>query len=189
MQRITDGKKTIDKYPVPKKTFKVLGLDNSREMLKFAENEVIHKWKTFKAPPIFFQNDMHRLNQKNAKTLNQIFNGIWSCTSLLTHTPKELVKPTIKLWTDCLLPGGKFYLSYINGKATGYYDYLQLSSTGYIKYFSQPDPDKIKKVAEKCGLKEIFFGSNDYSIKGKLKVKDFFVSHIFEKKKPQEARI
>lgn len=177
MQRMRNGKKTIEKYSPPEKTLKVVGLDSSEEMLRTTWSVIVQNKSTIKNFPVFVLGDMHN------PVLKEKFHGIWSCTALLVHTPKELIEPTIKLWSDCLFIGGKFYLSYIDGRATGRYNKLLRSSSGNIKYFSQPDYVKIKKIAKKCGLKELLFRITDFEVKGRLIRKNFFVNHIFEKEK------
>ncbi len=178
MQRISQGKKTIDKFSVPKKTLWILAMDISREMLKTACKTIDNYSKTFNFRPAFLRGDMHAL-----KLYTGLFHGIWSCTSFLVHTPEELIEPSLKIFARLLKPKGKFGLCYIQEQPAGKYNRLILSSTGYIKYFSQPNPKIIQKIAKKCSLNEIFFRITDYEIKGKLIQKDFFANHIFEKGK------
>lgn len=176
MQRIRNGKRTIEKYLPPEKTLRVIALDNSEEIQKIARNRIIQNKSTIKNFPVFVLGDMHN------PVLKKKFHGIWSCAALFVHTPKELIKPAIKLWSDYLFIGGKFYLSYINGRMTERYNKLLRSSSGNIKYFSQPDYVEIRKVAKKYGLKELMFRITDFEIHGKLIQKNFFANHIFEKK-------
>lgn len=205
MQRIRNGKRTIEKYSPPEKTLKVVALDSSEEMLRTVWGVIAQKKSTIKNLPILIQGDMHDLRgawtfcappgeySNSLKTIfndwqpKRAFHGIWACTSLFVHTPKELIESTVKLWSNCLFIGGKFCLSYINGKTTGRYNKLLRSSSGNIKYFSQPNPDKIRKIAKECGLKELLFRITDFEIKGRLIRKNFFVSHIFEKEKDQKS--
>ncbi len=177
MQRISQGKKTIEKFPVPKKTLWVLAMDISEEMLKVAWQTINKYRKTMNYIPVSAWLDMHAL-----KPYAELFHGIWSCTSFLVHTPKELVEPSLKILSGLLKPNGKFGLSYIQEQSAGKYNRLILSSTGNIKYFSQPNPNFIRKIAQEYGLNEIFFRITDYEVKGKLVQKDFFANHIFEKK-------
>ncbi|MFW6173027.1 MAG: hypothetical protein ACOC5T_04720, partial [Elusimicrobiota bacterium] len=120
---------------------------------------------------------MHSLSSGYSK----IFDGIWSCASLLVHTPKPLVDSSLQRTADLLRRKGKFSLSYIQEQRSGKYDNLRLSSTGNIKYFSQPNPTLIRMIAEKYNLKEIYFRATDFEIEGRLIQKNFFANHIFEK--------
>lgn len=174
MHRIRNGKRTIEKYPPPQKTLIVMALDSSKEMLRVTWNKICQN-QSIKHYPGIVRKDMH--NPGDALMCH----GVWSCTSLLVHTPKKLVESTIKSYANLLWPEGKFALSYIKEQTAGKYDNLLRSSTGNIKYFSQPNPNEIRKIAEKYDLKEIYFKITDFEIKGKLVKKDFFANHIFKK--------
>ncbi len=181
MQRIYQGERVIDKFAVPRKKLRVIALDRSKEMLK-ATAKIIAKYAKTIDPkyfPAIIQRDMHNLSS----SCSEIFDGIWSCASLLVHTPKQMIYSSLKAVIDLLKPNGKFSLSYIQEQIPGKYNKLLISSTGNVKYFSQPDPRLIRKIAKECGLKERYFRITDFEIKGKLIQKDFFANHIFEKTK------
>jgi len=176
MQRISYRERLSDRFLIPTQALEVVGLDVSEKMIEIARKNTNNYIKTFRYYPMFIRGDMHAW-----RCCDELFNGIWSCTSLLVHTPKSLIEPSIKKMAKSLTIKGKLGLCYIQEQISGQYNKLFLSSTGNIKYFSQPRPGLIKKIAEKYGLKEIFFGITDYEIENKLIQKNFFANHIFEK--------
>ncbi len=179
MQRASQGKRTTDKFSVPRKRLKVIALDLSEEMLKAASKIIARYANTIDLAhfPVIVRGDMHSLSSSRSG----IFDGVWSCTSLFVHTPKQSATSSLKTLTKLLKYKGKFCLSYIQEQKPGKYNKLLLSSTGNIKYFSQPNPDFIRTITEKLGLKEIYFRATDFEVKGKLIQKEFFANHIFEK--------
>lgn len=181
MGRIKDGKTTREKFPVPTKTFHVIGIDNSSEMLSAAQ-----KWQyslvdsgllKFGEYPRFQHQDITENLQKVGR-----FDGVWSCAALFTHTPKSLLAPTIESIAKILKDGGIFYTTYTNGLAEGKYDKLLMSSTGRIKYFSHPNPDDISQIAKQCGFVLANEQYSDMEVDGKVIKKDLFVSQLFRKK-------
>jgi SAM-dependent methyltransferase len=193
------GVTTFEKYPaIPEKTLRVIGVDNSKQMLSLAiakKRNLISNGQLIVSPdrsfkglkgsipkefPAFVLMDMHQLDFP--KETN--FDGIWACTSLFTHTPKELMKPAILSLAKYLIPGGVLYLSYMNGKAggdksAGAYDKLLMSSTGKIKYFSQPDPDEVREIAKKYHLRLEHESFDDFIINDKVIKKKLYVNQIF----------
>lgn len=181
MERLKNGSKTKDKFPVPTKRFKVTGIDNSSSMLGRADEKtrsVIEKGLlTHPDSPLFHYEDMHNIDPQTFGD----FDGVWSCTSLFTHTPFAYLELAMESVARVLKSGGVFFASYTNGLADyGRYDKLLLSRTGRIKYFSQPDPDMIKRIAEKHGM--ILFSQTfgDFVTDVVVK-KDLFVSQFFRK--------
>ena len=185
MTRQKDGRTLLERgAEPPEHALEVIGIDISEEMIKHAkeqraealtsssqltEDDII--WLTFKV------GDMHSLKDSPG-----IFDGIWSCTALFTHTPRQFNKQAMENVAQLLKPGGIFFASYTNGDATGGYDKLKLSSTGLIKYFSQPSPGAIGQLARSYGLEEIYRTCNDMKGRdGEVLVKDLFVSQYFKK--------
>jgi SAM-dependent methyltransferase len=170
----SDGKRTSDKFPVPTRAFVGVGVDGSERMVEKA-NYLAQK-TDLRYERMFKVMDIHRELHK----LGMLFNGIWSCASLFTHTPHELLDPTLKMISNILRPDGIFFVSYTNGLVTGKYNKLVLSSTGQIKWFSQPDPNEIVEIAAQYGLTLIEESSfDDYT--GPDFQEDLFVSHFFQK--------
>ncbi len=181
MTRKSEGKTTLEKYPIPpdSQNFTVLALDKSFEMLKLADDWHRNLRKQYPDPNrpqlVFQMSDIHGLNH----SVTNVFDGIWSCTALLTHTPKPYLIPSIAQCYDRLRPGGILFLSYTNGSVDGRYDNLLLSSTGRIKYFSMPKPDSVADIAEHLGFKlekQAFshLERDDKIVKPNLFVEQFF---------------
>ncbi|MBI2121888.1 MAG: class I SAM-dependent methyltransferase [Candidatus Sungbacteria bacterium] len=181
MGRERDGKTTREKYAVPKKVFKVVGIDVSEGMLERANKrrlalEDLLLLDPFEVYPFFLYADMHAF----VGGMLQGFDGIWSCTSLFTHTPYGLLETAMNSVSQALKSGGIFFASYTNGRG-GKYDNLRVSRTGEIKYFSQPDPDEIKALAGKFGLILTQESFSDFELNGKVIKKDLFASQFFRK--------
>ena len=106
----SDGKTTFEKFSVPTTGFWVTAIDNSLAMLEVAntkEQELIEKGLLLRGcAPEFLLADMHRVH---LVSLGQ-FDGIWSCTALFTHTPRELLRPAMESVARVLKPGGIFHL-------------------------------------------------------------------------------
>ncbi|TSC77857.1 MAG: hypothetical protein G01um101429_928 [Parcubacteria group bacterium Gr01-1014_29] len=170
-----DGIPTRDKFPVPTKQFYVIGIDTSLEFLQLAQERAKYVLGT---PVLFAFEDMHdiKLDDDDPGHYASYFAGVWSCTALFTHTPHVLLEPAIKSVVRVLKTGGVFFTSYTNGMIGGVYDKLLASSTGYVKYFSQPDPEEIRRIAKKHGLILLEQAFSDYKDK-----KALFVSQIFRK--------
>ncbi len=154
MGRVENGKSTLEKFSVPKKIFRVVGVDISMAMLNLAiaqKKEFIEKEFLFNEQPypMFKCQDMHFMS------LDETFDAIIAFTSLFTHTPKELLDVGMSNVAKHLGPGGIFFVSYFNRLATGEYDSLRLFSTRYVKYISQPAPQQIQVLAKKYDL-ELF---------------------------------
>lgn len=177
MQRDTKGKTTIEKFPVPTKVFKPIGLDSSVAMIEHARKKA-RELLGGRFYPQFVQMDMHDIDRAY---FSENFDGILCCTSLLTHTPKELVEPSLASLSQLLKTDGTLLLTYINRLSNNPYDKLKLSQTGHIKYFSQPDPDDIVAVAEAFGLKLTKQTMNDFEVDGVVKVKNLFVAQFYRK--------
>ncbi|MFA5997749.1 MAG: class I SAM-dependent methyltransferase [Candidatus Paceibacterota bacterium] len=182
MGRKKGGKTTREKFPVPTKTFQVIGVDSSPQMLFAAHDQMVsllergllkhnEKYPHFKHQDI--SGDLCWLEQ---------FDGVWSCAALFTHTPKSDLAPTINSIAKIIKDGGIFYTTYTNGLAGGKYDKLLMSSTGRIKYFSHPNPDDIAQIAKQCGLVLVSQQFSDMEDKGIVIKKDLFVSQLYRKK-------
>ena len=180
MGRTRDGMATHERFCVPQKAFVVTGIDFSREMQLVARDKAvqfIEMGLLMSGDVVFFQEDMHHKNFANPSR----YDGIWSCTALFTHTPRSLLDTAMEGVCYRLKPGGLFFTSYTNGCVDEQYDKLLLSSTGYVKYFSQPDPDEITKLAKKYDmtLKAQMF--SDFEVDGKILKPNLFVSQFFRK--------
>lgn len=180
MNRVKDGSATVDKFCVPTKKFEVLGIDTSQPALKIArEKSNQFKQSGFLMPlggPLFDDIDMH-----NISSLYSSYDAIWSCAALFTHTPIQLLESAVASVSSKLRPGGLFFTSYTNGGVDGHYDKLLLSSTGRVKYFSQPNPEEIVKIAKKHGLMLKAQNFDDFEVQGKVIKPNLFVSQFFRK--------
>jgi len=170
MQRKKDGLKTIDKFRIPTKKFEVTGIDSSPAMLKLANKN--HRFNN----PNFRLGDMHNL-EPDLKD----FDGIWSCTSLFTHTPLSMLDEAMRGVSLALKQRGIFFTSYTCGDRQNY-DKLKISSTGRIKYFSQPSPEHIAEIAKNHGLILKAQSFDDFEVDGKTIKENLFVSQFFKKK-------
>jgi len=183
MRRVSHGKSTLEKFSIPAKYFRVVAIDTALKMLETARqkeqelrnNNLLTPWPYMF--PLFTCEDMHNVDLQ----LFGPFDGIWSCTALFTHTPRALVEKSMRSVADALKSGGIFFASYTSGRVDGRYNKLLLSSTGRIKYFSQPDPDLITKIASDHGLKLEKESFSDFEVGGKVLKKDLFVSQFFRK--------
>lgn len=182
MGRTKNGQTTLEKFPVPAKTLKVIGVDSSLGMLGVAQkwqSTLIQEGKLkLGGYPRFLYHDA----TNSLESLGKV-DGIWSCAALFTHTPKECLVDTINSIAKTVRQGGVFYTTYTNGRSEGKYDKLLRSSTGRIKYFSHPDPSDIAEIARQCGL---VLAQEQYSdmvdVDGKVTKKDLFVSQLYRKK-------
>ena len=178
MQREKNGARTIERFSPPQTSFCVIGIDGSTGMLEKAkENLRSHKNLALAHIPLFMIGDMHDLHALGAGS----FAGIWSCTALFTHTPRQLLGRSLQSVAALLKTGGMFFASYTNGKVTDTYDKLLASSTGRIKYFSQPDPEEIAGLAEEHGLRLLKQSTSDFEMNGKVVQRDLFASQFFLK--------
>lgn len=172
---------TLKNYVVPEHALRVLSIDiSSKMLLKAIEKLVDLKSENIDTAyaPHFHVNDMHRLISLPEYSR---FHGIWSCTALFTHTPRELMDSAMRDVAGLLCEDGIFFTSYTSGRPDGRYDKLLLSSTGRIKYFSQPDPKEIRSLAEKYGMELTHQTLDDYVIDGKVIKEDLFASQFFRK--------
>jgi SAM-dependent methyltransferase len=184
-----NGKTTLEKFPVPEHGLRVVGMDGSQSMIEAAKARQAELEKEGMVVgighyPRFILGDMHGnfsflLQERDGSPFR--FDGIWSCASLFTHTPRELIGPALANAARALLPGGVFFVSYTNGRSSGRYNKLIPSSTGRIKWFSHPDPDEIVSLAAKNRLKLIEDSTFDDYTRGADLAKDLFASHFFKK--------
>src|SRR3989339_471462 len=179
MQSVLDiYSQTLEKFGVPRKKFKTIGIDGSPEMIKIANKKAALLRIRFSTTdqPFFICKDIHNI-KFNYPTE---FDAVWACASLFTHTPRNLIEPAIESIVNLMKTNGIFFLSYTHG-ANKPYNKLLLSSTGRIKWFSQPNPEEIVSIAQKYGLIQIEDSKFDDYRKGKDIKKDMFVSHFFQK--------
>lgn len=148
----------------------------SMAQLNFVEARKVLRYKgelTF--TPEFALADMHDLS-----SLSPVYNGVWSCTALFTHTPRALVGQALRSVARVLVPKGVFGVSYPCGAAMVSYDHLLASRTGRIKYFSRPRPGFIAQEAFAAGLDLIMESPSDL-VRDGVVTKDFFITQFFRK--------
>lgn len=173
-----NGRKTCDKFPAPDKKFEMIGIDTSPIFLQHAQEHA----KVWGLSLVFIYGDMHNIEINGLGGCTEYFDGVWSCTALFTHTPWVLLEPAIVSATRVLKPGGIFFASYTNGLADGgRYDRLLVSSTGHVKYFSQPDPSDIARIAKKYGLRLLEQIFSDFIGRDGVVKENLFVSQFFKK--------
>ena len=177
MKRVSNGKTTLERYPVPNKYFYVLGVDNCRKMIGSADDKKKRIRGNFYSSPLFAVYDIHRLDELSLFPVD----GIWSCASLFTHTPMVLVPKILKFIKGILRSGGIFAVSYTQGFQECSYNKLLLSRTGRIKYFSQPMASAIENEARKFGLKLIYQSQDNFDREGKLVARNLFATQFFQK--------
>jgi SAM-dependent methyltransferase len=180
MLRVKDGKTTLERFGVPQKSFRVIGVDPSLQMVVhakrlataygFAVHHEEHPCLLF-LPGVdlyYIRSGAHR------------FDGIWSSAALFMHMPKGFVGSSLVSAHAILKPKGILGVSYANNSAGLPYDNLRYSRTGGIKYFSRPTPTAIVVAAEASGflLREELL--TDLEIAGEVK-KNFFITQIFQK--------
>lgn len=181
MQRVKDGKRIIDMFSIPEKTFFVVGIDISLQMLLYAQQELCVLAQDIVHVPIFFWDDMHHLRVHEAVGA-EFFDGIWSCTGLFTHS-LHIDPATFKLIASLLKKDGVFFTSYTNGNAEREKRHKFLvSSTGHIKYFSQPNPKDMARMANVAGLSLIAETYSDMERPTAPIKKRLFVSQFFKKR-------
>lgn len=180
MGRTRMGKTTREKFPVPTKTFRVEGIDNSCEMVTVAgrsKHAMIESGQLKQGEyPCFSHWDMYKRLENLGK-----FDGVWSCAALFTHTPESLLILALYDVAKILKKNGLFLTTYTSGLTEGSYDKLLLSSTGRIKYFSHPNPNEISKLANQNGLVLESEQFSDFEVGDKVIKKDLFVSQLFRK--------
>lgn len=184
MGRMKDGKSARERFGMPFKSFRVIGVDRSLGMIieagrlafecgiGVAQNDQI---SLEFVPGV----DMHHLESEHYPA----FDGIWSSAALFMHTPEALIAPSINGVARALVNGGVFGVSYANNQSPDIsYDNLRYSRTGEVKYFSRPTPWVISIHAEAAGLvlcEEVY----DDLVMGNVTKKDFFVTQFFEKRR------
>lgn len=176
------GQKMLKKnYGIVQKEFKVIGIDNSSEMIEVAKE--MHSRAVTAAGvrikyPIYFIKDWRTLGPK---FLTEPLDGIWSWMALATFTPHELLDREIELMASLLKRGGTLFIHYTNGAVAGGYDKLVISPRDNIQYTSQPSPFMIIESAEAHGLKlEKSRYSAHENLKGE-KVRNMSVYQTFTK--------
>lgn len=184
MQRQKNGKRVVDTFEVPTKALRVIGSDISMQMLQYAARALCilaRNNKTIDYIPMFLWDDMHkfRIGEVVGK---EFFNGIWSCTSLFTHTAMDGAH-ILRTVAGLLKKDGIFFVSYTNGTADEHrYDRLLVSSTGHIKYFSQPNPKEIVRIADMAGLSLISETFSDFKRPNAPVKERLFVSQFYKKR-------
>ncbi len=114
----------------------------------------------------------------------EMFNGIWACTSLLIHTPLTRLDETVGYWGSTLKPNGLFAVSYFNPNHPNFKEgyNLRMSSTGEIKVFISPGREQLKRAFADAGMKLQNQKIDDYIDKPKgIREEDFFISEMYSK--------
>src|SRR3989344_2485458 len=181
----TRGLQTWEKYIAPGHSLRVVAMDNSPAMLAIAKQKLedmrigSEKFRTFIT---FVCEDLHDIqNLEDQHAPRMPYAGIWSCTAMFTHTPKNLLEASVKSLVPLTKKGTIFAASYTNGQVSYSYDKLLISSTGRIKYFSHPDPVEIRQLAQKYGFALLKESYSDFEMPGRPTVKRMFVSQLFER--------
>lgn len=180
MARKKNGILTRDQYRVPIKQFNVLAIEGSSRLFSIAQKrqkELSEMHPELTDNPCLVCDNMHEPNIENG-----LFDGIWSCAALFTHTPKELIRPALSQIANGLKRGGVFGTSFTQAQDSEGYDKLLASSTGEIKYFSQPRVRTIIESAKSCGLHLIRESYDDMcNSEGKIIKKDLFATLFLQK--------
>jgi SAM-dependent methyltransferase len=171
---------SLERNP-PERAYRVTAIDSSPVTIDMAEFNFSETMRVLSCKsdlvftPQFELADMHDLS-----TMEGVYDGVWSCTALFTHTPRALVRPALSSVSRLLRGGGIFAVSYPCGREGVSYDSLLTSRTGRIKYFSRPTPEFIINEAHVVGFDLLRQTSGDLT-RGKEITKDFFVTQFFQK--------
>lgn len=169
----------------PDKTFSVVAVDGSIELLSLAEAKyaraVDERGSSRCESVAFINRDMHSNQGYERMFGKNFFRGIWSCAALFTHTPESHLDQTLSGMAKILTPGGIFFTSYTQQEENGRYNKLLLSSTGRIKWFSHPQAEQITNLAAQNGLRLLKSRYSDFEQKGHPIQKNLFVSQFFIK--------
>lgn len=180
MMRISNGRTTLEKYFIPAKSFRVIGIDGCPKMVRTAyekRNDLMSKTH-FDFSSLFVVHDIHYFEQAGLLP----FDGIWSCAALFTHTPRPLVGKVLSSIKKTLNDNGIFAVSYTQSFSKNTYNKLLLSRTGRIKYFSQPMASVIEDEAGNAGLKLIYQTQDDFNRENNLVAKNLFMTQFFQNK-------
>jgi SAM-dependent methyltransferase len=171
---------SLERIP-PLRAYRVTAVDGSSATIDMAEFNFLEAMKILSRDgdpmftPSFELADMHDLS-----SIQGIYDGVWSCTALFTHTPWALVRSALCSVAHKLRAKGIFAVSYPCGREGMSYDSLLLSRTGRIKYFSRPTPEYIASEAQAAGFTLLRQSYGDFDRDGEIK-KDFFVTQFFQK--------
>jgi len=181
MGRTQDGVSTRERFAVPRIGFNVLAVDGSSRVVQFATWKLMTKKDEWRSTGIhFFRSgvalaDIHDVSS----TIDGTFHGVWSCASLLTHTPRALVHRALVSIASILESKGVLGVCYPS-RNKGDYDNLRYSRTGRVKYFSRPEVSEIVSEAEVAGFQLIYESRADLERDGNIQ-KDFFTTQFFQK--------
>ncbi|MEK7118731.1 MAG: class I SAM-dependent methyltransferase [Patescibacteria group bacterium] len=190
MGRMKDGKTAFERFGLPTKSIRVVGIDCSEQMVlaadRFAEAHGLFTDPGDFSDTVFLDRiDMHKIG--GVPCFGELFDGVWSSAALFMHTPQTLIHPAFESVAKVLRFGGIFGVSYANNSGGLPYDNLRYSRTGEIKYFSRPTPRIVAVVASASGfiLREEQY--SDFEMAGKVQ-KDFFVTQFFQKSRCAERK-
>lgn len=183
MGRVKDGKTALERFGLPTKSFRVVGVDYATSMElaadRFAQAHGLSTDPNDFPDTVFLGGiDMHALCAKFY--WGKLFDGVWSSAALFMHTPQALISPALEGVAKVLRHGGIFGVSYANNSTSLPYDNLRYSRTGEVKYFSRPTAQEIMIAAEASGFVLCQEEYSDLEMGGATK-KDFFVTQFFQR--------
>lgn len=170
---------SIERTP-PQRAYCVTAVDGSPVTLDMAEFNFVESVKILVQDDIMFTPSFELADMHDLSSVQGVFDGVWSCAALFTHTPRALIPSALCSVARVLVPKGVFGVSYPCGKEGMSYNSLLVSRTGRIKYFSRPTPEHIAREAQIAGFKLIRQTSGDLDRDGAI-TKDFFVTQFFQK--------
>jgi SAM-dependent methyltransferase len=177
MQREKHGVTTAQRYNIPTSNFMVTALDISANMI--AQTKIAYD--AIKKSHVRLR-DIHTITDDFlGDKVKGTFDGIWSCASLFTHTPHQLLQPTMRKVASLLKPGGIFFTSYTTRTHKERYDKFLASSSGGVRYYSQPTAEEIATLARDHSLTLRSTGFDDLIINGKTIQRNRFVNQFFVK--------
>lgn len=181
MLRETNGVATIDRYTTPTLVLKTHAVDTSAGMIDFLKQERDRTTELGRNEKNLTLEWADLSKMSEAKRYKKRFAGIWSCTSLLTHTPQCRVIETVQSAATMLAPGGTLFLSYTAREPHQPYDKFIVSSTERYKHFSHQVPSEIAAIATHFGLTLKKQTMSNFEVKGKIIAKNLFANQFFIK--------
>jgi SAM-dependent methyltransferase len=170
---------SLERVP-PQRAYRVTAVDGSPVTLDMAEFNFVESVKILPQGDVMFSPQFELADMHDLSSVQGVFDGVWSCTALFTHTPRALIGPALCSVAQLLRDKGVFGVSYPCGKEGMLYDSLLASRTGRIKYFSRPTPECIASEAQAVGFSLLRQTSGDLDRGGQI-TKDFFVTQFFQK--------
>ena len=83
---------SIERIP-PRRAYRVTAVDGSPLALDLAEFNFVESVKThFLKRDLMFSPSFELADMHDLSSVSGIYDGVWSCTALFTHTPRALVR-------------------------------------------------------------------------------------------------